>query len=442
MSHEATIWAVKVRGISCTEARVLWHLADCHNPIFGCYPKQDYLADACEIDVRSIRRALDSLRAKGFINWAEQREGKNRKANRYSLGFEPGFRAFSGCETVENQPDNLSGSPAASTGQDCPVEPDKSDSLNRTQESSIEPVREPVKKPVTEEEGVRAGADEEDERKLLHRVKVMEFGNGKGSKPWPGAAARSTTGALREFMALSPEHRKLAEERRDVYLAYCERQKLTPLWLSSYLKEQKFLDIDAVAPRAVAAAQAPETVDMAPFGPVWAAKRYWELLLGPDAVDIPIDLRGTAAATYETLRRGSERAASNFLQRKGILLGAGGNLIFPDDFETAEQRRRTMEGGYPLVNQLHEQAKVRARAQVEGRFAALGDLCEAVPVDSATFAAWLAHDEHMAWPAVPDPGSMRVVYFPRGGPEGLRAFEAAAREMMAVKGARGDEHAA
>jgi len=94
MSHDATNWASKQRGISCAEARVLWNLSDCHNPVFGCYPKQEYLADACDIDERSVRRCLASLGEKGLVNWVEQREGKNRKANRYSIAFEPGFRRF------------------------------------------------------------------------------------------------------------------------------------------------------------------------------------------------------------------------------------------------------------------------------------------------------------------------------------------------------------
>ncbi|UIK04892.1 helix-turn-helix domain-containing protein [Neorhizobium galegae] len=87
MSHKATMWAVTVRGITCAEARVLWHLADCHNPVEGCFPSQDYLAEACEIDERTVRRLLANLRGKSLINWTEQRDGKYRKNNRYALAF-------------------------------------------------------------------------------------------------------------------------------------------------------------------------------------------------------------------------------------------------------------------------------------------------------------------------------------------------------------------
>ncbi|KPH07822.1 hypothetical protein CO657_11550 [Rhizobium acidisoli] len=79
MSHDATNWASKQRGINCAEATVLWHLSDCHNLAFGCYPKQE-LADASEIDERSVRRCLASSREKGFVNWVEHRPDRKDNA--------------------------------------------------------------------------------------------------------------------------------------------------------------------------------------------------------------------------------------------------------------------------------------------------------------------------------------------------------------------------
>lgn len=433
MSHDATNWAIKQRGIKPALKVVLWNLCDRYHPDNGCFPSQDTLAADCEVPRSTLNVYLRELEDAGLIAREQRRkEGSNRQERtRYRFPFEPDFPA----PCVQNPcPESGHGAESRNAG-----EPSPENGKSRVQNLDSNPVREPVREPVNEEEA-RTSSDEDDERKLLHRVKIMEFG--KNGKPWPGAAARSTTGALREFTALSPEDRKLAEERRDAYLAYCERQKLTPLWLSSYLKERKFLDIEAVAPRAVAALAAPETVEMAPFGPIWAGKRYWALLGGPEAVDIPTDLRRAVAAIYETMRGSSERAAAGYLARKGITLAPDGALIFPEDFEATEQRRRTMEGGYPVVNQLHELARTRSRERVDGRFAALAEMCEPVKVSDALFAQWLAHDESMGWPGVPEPGTMPVVYFPRGGPEGLSAFESAARHVMTVKGARGDEHAA
>ena len=38
MSHEATNWAIKQRGLKPTTKIVLWHLCDRFNPDYGCFP--------------------------------------------------------------------------------------------------------------------------------------------------------------------------------------------------------------------------------------------------------------------------------------------------------------------------------------------------------------------------------------------------------------------
>ncbi|WP_081295677.1 helix-turn-helix domain-containing protein [Rhizobium leguminosarum] len=306
MSHEATMWAVKVRGISCTEARVLWHLADCHNPIFGCYPKQDYLADACEIDERSVRRSLSSLRDKGLVNWSEQREGKNRKANRYSLGFEAGFRRFEAGESVENEPDNLSASSEASNGQEGTIQPDSDDAFNRTPESSIEPVREPVIEPVTERGSARE-VSEDDPKALRKRFQALIVG--RHDNPWPDVLSSAPEWAFQQFVKLSPEERLRAEERRDAYLAACpklqsgeHKGKPRSAALGVYLRDRMFDLVDAIAPQAVRGQaekrRQEETIPVAPFGPIWAGKRAFALLDGPIDIQLPSNLLELAVETY------------------------------------------------------------------------------------------------------------------------------------------------
>lgn len=438
MSHEATMWAVKVRGISCTEARVLWHLADCHNPVYGCYPKQDYLAEACEIDERSIRRALAALKGKGLVNWIEQREGKNRKPNRYSLAFEAGFRRAEEVSEGENEPDKLSGSNEASTGQESTLQPDSDGRLNRTQESSIEPVREPVIEPVMRE-GAREGGEEafhaDDPAKFGKRVKAMEIGT--AGNAWPGAVGSSTSWAAAQFEKLTSEERRLAEERRDTYLAECKAQKVKPVALGVYFRDRKFLDVamsSAARPSVVA------RIPVAPFGPVWAGMRALALARGPEELDMPLDLQARIRQVFDALAKTSESRAMAYLAGRGIGRGDDGALIFPADFHEAEWRRRVRDSGFPEVNRLHNLASQRERDSAEARFEALAALCEPVPVGSDLFEEWRSHHEAAGWPFVPDPGSMKVVYFPKGGPDGLAAFEMAARAVVAKE--RGDEHAA
>ncbi len=92
MSHEATKWAFEQRGVKPIAWRVLAHLANCHNPVAGCFPSQSYLADVCEVSRASINRHLDELEAMGLLR-RERRHGKSREreSTRYYLGFEKDF---------------------------------------------------------------------------------------------------------------------------------------------------------------------------------------------------------------------------------------------------------------------------------------------------------------------------------------------------------------
>ncbi|MGR9441671.1 helix-turn-helix domain-containing protein [Rhizobium leguminosarum] len=445
MSHEATMWAVKVRGISCTEARVLWHLADCHNPIFGCYPKQDYLADACEIDERSVRRSLTSLRDKGLVNWVEQREGKNRKANRYSLGFEAGFCRFEAGDSVENEPDNLSASGDPSTGQEGVLQPDSDEVFNRTPESSIEPVREPVIEPVSERGSARE-VSEDDPKALRKRFQALIVG--RHDNPWPDVLSSAPEWAFQQFVKLSPEERLRAEERRDDYLAACpklqsgeHKGKPRSAALGVYLRDRMFDLVDAIAPQAVRRQaekrKQEEAIPVAPFGPIWAGKRALALLDGPIDISLPDNLLALTVETYNRLCR-SNVPTKAWLEHRGIVVD-GTELVFPAGYREQERRRRECDGGYPEAHALDKLAKERGRGTADPRFAILADLCEAVPVGSETYVRWQAYHQQMNWPFVPDPGGMRVVYFPKGGPEGLTEFELAARAALGME--RGDDDA-
>ena len=110
MSHEATNWAVKQRGLRPIVKIVLWHLADCHNPTMGCFPTQDYLADMAEISRASVNRVLGELESAGVIRREQQidPETRRQRPTRYRLGFENGFEPLhvaprvSGLDTDEN----------------------------------------------------------------------------------------------------------------------------------------------------------------------------------------------------------------------------------------------------------------------------------------------------------------------------------------------------
>jgi DNA-binding MarR family transcriptional regulator len=84
MSHDATNWAIKQRGLKPTTKIVLWHLCDRFNPDFGCFPSQVRLARDCEISRATLNRHLDELEVRGLVRrirvidpkTAQQRAGR------------------------------------------------------------------------------------------------------------------------------------------------------------------------------------------------------------------------------------------------------------------------------------------------------------------------------------------------------------------------------
>ncbi|CUH58866.1 helix-turn-helix domain-containing protein [Thalassobacter stenotrophicus] len=90
MSHAATNWAIQQRGLKPTTKIVLWHLCDRFNPDFGCFPTQARLAHDCEIGRATLNRHLDELEARRLIKRVRIVDTKTgqQRPTRYLLGFE------------------------------------------------------------------------------------------------------------------------------------------------------------------------------------------------------------------------------------------------------------------------------------------------------------------------------------------------------------------
>ena len=191
MSHEATNWAIKQRGLKPTTKIVLWHLCDRFNPDYGCFPSQDRLAHDCEISRSTLNDHLGQLEAVGLLRRVPRLDPvtKRQLPTRYILGFEPGFTPVAvvpcpefghgddgaaeslddadGCD-VDGKADALpcpdfGHGDAAETVSDFPAEPCPENPESRVRNSDTNPVREPLSKPVKEEEGAQAGAAISDE---------------------------------------------------------------------------------------------------------------------------------------------------------------------------------------------------------------------------------------------------------------------------------------
>lgn len=186
MSHEATNWAIKQRGLKPTTKIVLWHLCDRFNPDYGCFPSQDRLAHDCEISRSTLNDHLGQLEAVGLLRRVPRLDPvtKRQLPTRYILGFESGFTpvAVVPCPEAghgeEGVAESLDGSgvsdvdgmagalpcpdfghgDAARPVSDFPADPCPENAESRVRISDTNPVREPISKPVKEEEGAQARA--------------------------------------------------------------------------------------------------------------------------------------------------------------------------------------------------------------------------------------------------------------------------------------------
>ena len=184
MSHEATNWAIKQRGLKPTTKIVLWHLCDRFNPDYGCFPSQDRLAHDCEISRSTLNDHLGQLEAVGLLRRVPRLDPVTRRQlpTRYILGFEPGFTPVAvvpcpeighGEEEGEESLDRADvcdadcmadGPPCPDFGHgidaeavsDFPADPCPENAESRVRISDTNPVREPLSKPVKEEEGAQA----------------------------------------------------------------------------------------------------------------------------------------------------------------------------------------------------------------------------------------------------------------------------------------------
>jgi hypothetical protein len=181
MSHEATNWAIKQRGLKPAAKIVLWHLADCHNRHTGrCDPSQKLLADLCEMSRSTLNAHLATLEQGGLIKRVQRADRKTRRQQStfYVLGLDGGQPQSTqdvddeAQDVVEPCPKSGLGTKSEQGGEPCPETglgavsgksqkpcPENRDSRVRNPDTNLgrEPGIEP--NPLTPLEGEKEGFD-------------------------------------------------------------------------------------------------------------------------------------------------------------------------------------------------------------------------------------------------------------------------------------------
>ena len=231
MSHSATNWAIKQRGLKPATKIVLWHLCDRFNPDYGCFPSQDRLAEDCEISRSTLNEHLVLLEAAGLLRRVPRLHPvtKRQMPTRYILGFEPGFVLDDGhpCpeighgdatpdENLDETKDLEVQSPLAP--KPCPIsghgdevgpmsdfapDPCPENAQSRVRNPDTNLVREPLREPVKEEEGAQArdGLDEGFFEALLMALGFDPDGNLPGW--WQGWPPREHVRRWRDDLGLA-----------------------------------------------------------------------------------------------------------------------------------------------------------------------------------------------------------------------------------------------
>jgi hypothetical protein len=184
MSHEATNWAIKQRGLKPTTKIVLWHLCDRFNPDYGCFPSQDRLAHDCEISRSTLNDHIGQLETAGLLRRIPRIDPatKRQLPTRYILCFEPAFTPAEvvPCPEIGHGESALRENPSVADGcgpdaipehDPCPnsghgiaakavsgfcPEPCPENDQSRVRNPDTNLVREPLSKPVKEEEDAQA----------------------------------------------------------------------------------------------------------------------------------------------------------------------------------------------------------------------------------------------------------------------------------------------
>jgi hypothetical protein len=143
MSHKATNWFSEIHPelLTSGEFRVLFFLADCHNPSRGCFPEQEFLRGKTGLSNGGLNKCLNGLESKKLIRRKQRfnTRTKTRLSTLYVLGCD---------EDLTTEP-----TPQSGDGPNSTFGPKPTPLLGQSQlhPSGDKPVSEPVKEPCASE---------------------------------------------------------------------------------------------------------------------------------------------------------------------------------------------------------------------------------------------------------------------------------------------------
>lgn len=378
---------------TCARKLVLLKLIDaCDDDGSRIFPAISTIARAAQCSTRQVQRELKAFLDIGLIRLVREGGKGPRSTNEYALDLDVlQLLGKGGWALVasEKRPDA-----AAEKGDTVsPLDDTEKGDTGSTERVTLETAKgDKLSHPTPPDPSLDPSVEREREREDGKKIDADGWAL---LKDWPGFAGMPKEPALKVWRSLEPDERAEAARLFPHWLALLKAQRKTHTPApSTYFGQKLWREVPEPQVAAPKPAYAPA------FGPVWAAIRMRDLLTGPKAA--------TPLKAWEerSLADGTMKLDRNALEKANRL-----------------------RGGWPMVNALHQAAETRGLG-IHGfgpEEEHLGKLCEFVPIGSEVWQAWKLEHELRGWPWLPDPGTMRGVYFPAGGPAGLQAFEQSVR---------------
>ena len=234
-----------------------------------------------------------------------------------------------------------------------------------------------------------ASANDQEDRKKIEKAYW------KLVRSWPKLDGTPQAKWFDSWLALTPEERIQAAEKRDAWVELLRSNGKDHIHVPGTYFDNKLWEQVPDAP-AVTADQ-PARLEAKPFGKLFGVEVYRNFLtVSPGMISAP------TAFERGQIQRG-ERSE---------------NEIY---------REKLAKQGWGSVEGLFERASTGRSTAVSARYNPLCELMQPVRVGSDQWLAWQAYHADRGWRWYPTPEWLEWVYFPAGGPDAVNEFETALR---------------
>lgn len=380
MSHDATNWAVRQRGLPATTKVVLWHLADRHNKDTDrCDPSQELLAADVELSRSALNAHLKRLEEVGLIVRHQRRDPRTRRqlSTFYTFNFELIHKSGVSAEPC---PESGHGTVSGSEAEPCP-DSRPSRVLPAGHKPGIEPGIEPFEK------DARAGDSDPVEGSapvphadLLDQVLTMH----------PTAAHDDQEEIERRWRRLTPEERREVVAELPGWIAAKPAGRQVILGLPKVLAQKPWRKMAGHTPEARAEREEAARHRV----PGWSRSWFYLLLWSIEASEPALAAHADISRRGEPLAAQGDRVAAFLRQRIDWAerYGKGGAWRIEDD---VDRDRLDQLAGEQLAQ---VPADSETAAAFRARLACLGLRIE-TPDEDAGWWYWLKRSGE----ALPDP---------------------------------------